>query len=73
MSAFIELRKFGGEIPQSPADLLPQWAAQEAKFCDFSHGQLNPLKQGFLLTTLAATVKTLYTEDGINFYTSRAR
>lgn len=69
MADIIELRRFGGEIPVSPPHLLPDYAAQQAQFCDFAHGHLMPLKQGFLLTTMSAAVKTIYTQDGINFYT----
>lgn len=69
MSDFPDLRVFGGEVPVSPEDLLPGTAAQQALFCDFTHGHLMPLRQGLLLTTMSAAVKTIYTEDGLNFYT----
>ena len=65
----IALRTFGGEAPTLPAHLLPETAAQQADFCDFTHGHLQPMKQGFLLKTMAATVKTIYTDDGVLFYT----
>lgn len=65
----IALRAFGGEIPRSPPHLLPETAAQRAEFCDFAHGHLQPLKQGFLLTTMSNLVKTIYSEDGVLFYT----
>jgi hypothetical protein len=65
----ISLTTFGGEVPVKPPHLLPQWAAQQALFCDFTHGHLMPLKQGLLLTTMSAAVKTIYTEDGVSFYT----
>jgi hypothetical protein len=69
MDGLIALRTFGGEIPQMPPHLLPDTAAQEALFCNFTHGHLMPMKQGFPLATMAADVRTIYTEDGINFYT----
>lgn len=69
MKGLIALRTFGGEIPQMPADLLPDTAAQRAVNCNFTHGHLMPMKQGFLLRSMAAAVKTIYTEDAINFYT----
>lgn len=69
MTDMIALVKFGGEIPNVPAHLLPDNFAQQAINCDFSQGRLRPLRQGWLLTTMAAAVKTIYTEDGINFYT----
>ena len=62
-------RKFGGEYPLMPAHSLPEDAAQQALFCDFSHGNLAPLQQGLQLTTMAAAVKAIYTEDGTTFYT----
>lgn len=65
----IALRTFGGEIPLSPPHLLPENAAQRADFCDFAHGHLQPLKQGFLLSTMSNAVKTIYTEDGVLYYT----
>lgn len=65
----IALRTFGGEIPQLPAHLLPETAAQQASFCDFTHGSLAPLKGGLLLKTMTGAVKTIYTEDGVLFYT----
>lgn len=65
----IALRVFGGEMPQLPAHMLPETAAQEAKFCDFTHGSLAPLKQGLKLTTMSEAVKSIYTEDGLFFYT----
>ncbi|WOB06460.1 hypothetical protein [Piscinibacter gummiphilus] len=52
-----------------PPHLLPDTAAQEAIDCNFTHGHLMPMKQGFLLTTLSAAVKTIYTQDGLNFFT----
>lgn len=67
----IGLSKFGGEIPllSDYPHLLPDGFAQEAINCDFSQGVLRPLKDGVLLATMSGTVKTIYTEDGINFYT----
>lgn len=69
----IVLTKFGGEIPRLPAHMLPEYAAREAKFCDFTHGYLAPLKQGFLIGTMSDDVKSIYTEDGIYFYTWATR
>lgn len=69
MTEMIDLRKFGGEIPRLPPDLLPNEAAQQASFCDFAHGHLAPLRAGFALATMVNTVKSIYTEDGALFYT----
>ncbi len=65
----IGFRTFAGEVPQLPDTLLPENKAAYAEFCDFSHGDLAPLNQGLLYKTFAATVKGIYTEDGINFFT----
>lgn len=69
MTELIALRRFGGEAPVLPPHMLPDYAAQEARFCDFSHGHLAPLQDGFLLATMSNVVKSIYTEDGILFYT----
>lgn len=69
MDDMIALRTFGGEKPTLPPHLLPENAAQQADFCDFTHGHLAPLRDGLLLATMVASVKTIYTEDGLLFYT----
>lgn len=65
----VAFRQFSGEIPKTPATQLPENAAQKAVNCDFSKGVLSPLKQGFLLKQLSGTIKGLYTEEGLNFFT----
>lgn len=65
----IGFRQFSGEVPQLPDNLLPEDKAAYASFCDFSHGNLAPLNQGLLYKTFSSTVKGIYTEDGINFFT----
>lgn len=65
----IDLKRFGGEVPLLPPSELPDYAAQQALFCDFAHGNLAPLKGGFLLGAMSNAVKSIYTEDGIYFYT----
>lgn len=65
----IGFRTFQGEVPQLPPELLPEGKAAYAEFCDFSHGDLSPLRDGLLYKTFAAPVKAMYTEDGINFFT----
>lgn len=74
--AVIRFKKFGGEIPQLPAHLLPDEAAQKAVNCDFTHGNLAPLKQAAALKisgsggwTGTNPTKGMYTEDGTNFFT----
>lgn len=65
----LTFKSFGGIFPRVPRSLLPDNAAAEAKNCDFAYGELRALKAPFLLTTLAANIGSLYTEDGIRFYT----
>ena len=63
------LRTFTGEFPRLTADLLPENAATSANNCDFSRGDLRPLKGNSALVTMVNSVLGLYTEDGLNFFT----
>lgn len=65
----ISLRKFGGEVPLLPPSELPPYAAQQAVNCDFSSGELVSMNGGYLINTVVNSVKSIYTEDGINFFT----
>lgn len=68
--AVIALNNFGGEIPAAPATLLPEHCAQYALNCDFTSNILEPLKAGNLIKTFSALpTKSIYTEDGIKFFT----
>lgn len=70
--AVLAFRKFFGEIPKEAPWMLPDGAAQESIFCDHLQGFLAPVKDGLLLkalTNAGGTIKGLYTEDGINFFT----
>lgn len=64
----IALRNFTGEIPKLPAHLLPDTAAQLATNCDFAHGDLRPLKGGLKRATFSNTIKSLFTVDGLRFF-----
>ena len=67
----LSIRKFNGEIPQLPADRLPQDAAQYAKNCDFTAQELRPLKGIGTHYTAAAgarPVRALFTDDGLRFF-----
>lgn len=66
--AVISLTKFTGEIPKLPRHLLPDNAAQLAVDCDFSRGDLRPLRGGFLITQVAANTKSIFTKDGLTFF-----
>lgn len=67
--AVIGFRTFSGQVPQLLPTLLPEDKAVYAEFCDFSQGGLSPLNQGLPYKTFSQTVKGIYTEDGINFFT----
>jgi hypothetical protein len=76
--AIIALRSFLGEIPKLPANLLPEQAAQLSANVDHSRGYLKPLKDGSILKTVGvagwtaggATVRSMYTKEGVGWYTS---
>ena len=65
--ATISSRTFGGEIPRSTADRLPEERAQQAINCDFAYGELRPMKGLFQITRLANSAKSLFSLDGITF------
>ncbi|NSX14949.1 hypothetical protein HTY52_12775 [Cupriavidus taiwanensis] len=65
----LSIAQFSGILPRVPAALLPQTAATVAENCDFGYGELRGMKGGALLTAVANAVKSLYTEDGLTFYT----
>jgi hypothetical protein len=64
----IQLKKFSGEIPNQRPHALPDQNAQFASNCDFSNGDLRPIKGGLLLATMSMGVKSIYTEDGEDFF-----
>lgn len=65
----LSISQFAGIFPRVPAALLPQTAATLAENCDFGYGELRGMKGGALVTAVANAVKSLYTEDGVSFYT----
>lgn len=64
----ISNKVFGGLIPRIPADKLPADKAQTAVNCNFAYGELRPLKEPFLVTTLANAAKSVFSTDGLLFY-----
>lgn len=64
----ISNKTFGGMIPRIPADKLPADKAQSAINCNFAYGELRPLKAPFLITTLANAAKSIFSTDGIRFF-----
>lgn len=69
MPAPISWRSFSGEVPRVPAELLPDTAAQYAIDVDLSSGHLSPLKAPFLLRNMVNTVRGLFTDNGLTFFT----
>lgn len=66
----LSFRQFGGEIPRLPADRLPDGAAQYARNVDTAHGELRALKGlGSLFMSAVQPVRTVFTDDGVRFYT----
>ena len=65
----LSISQFSGIFPRVPDALLPQTAATVAENCDFGYGELRGMKGGLLLTAVSNAVKSLYTEDGVSFYT----
>ncbi|MBB3010626.1 hypothetical protein [Cupriavidus alkaliphilus] len=65
----LSIAQFSGILPRVPAALLPQTAATVAENCDFGYGELRGMKGGALLTAVSNAVKSLYTQDGLTFYT----
>ena len=65
----IRLDRFGGVIPRVPDALLPPNQASMAQNCDFAYGELHSTKQDFLIRTMTNTVGSVYTDNGLVFYT----
>lgn len=63
------LKNFSGELPNTPDYKLPDANAQQALYCDFAQNDLRPLRGGTLIKTMSNTVRGIYTEEGVNFYT----
>lgn len=63
-----KLNVFSGIKPRIPESLLQGNDATEAKNCDFAYGELRNTKGGFEFLTLSNYAKSLYTENGLSFY-----
>lgn len=68
MAAY-KLDLFSGIRPRFPESLLPDRAATVAKNCDFAYGELRNTKDGFLINTMMNVPRSIYTDDGVAFYT----
>lgn len=67
--AGFKLNRFSGLRPRLPESLLPEGAATVAQNCDFAYGELRNTKNGFAFLNMANAPMSLYTDDGLSFYT----
>lgn len=67
MAAF-KIHLFSGLRPRLPESLLPEGAATVAQNCDFAYGELRSTKGGFAFGNLANNAQSIYTDDGLTFY-----
>lgn len=65
----LKLNILSGIRPRVPESLLPENAATIAQNCDFAYGELRSTKGGFLVGTMVNNPKSIYTDDGLTFYT----
>jgi hypothetical protein len=59
---------FSGLRPRIPESRLNPGEATIARNCDFAYGELRNTKGGFLLKTLSNTARSIYTGDGVTFF-----
>ena len=57
-----------GLLPRAQAELLPTNNAVQAENCDFAYGQLRSMRGALAIGALANQAKSLYTENGLRFY-----
>lgn len=67
MAAF-KINLFSGLRPRLPESLLPEGSATIAQNCDFAYGELRNTKGGFSFGNLANNAQSIYTDDGLTFY-----
>lgn len=65
----LSIRKFNGMIPRLPPERLPDGAAEYAKNCDFSYGELRSLKGPGATKAVTRAVRSLFTDNGSRFFT----
>jgi hypothetical protein len=71
MSAFI-FNKFSGIRPRTPESLLPVNSSTISQNCDFAYGELRNTNDGYLVNTMSNSPRSIYTDDGITYYTWEA-
>ncbi|MFA5630350.1 MAG: hypothetical protein WC997_02460 [Porticoccaceae bacterium] len=67
--AGLKLDIFSGMRPRIPPTLLQPGMATQADNCDFAYGELRSTKGGHLVNTMSNSPKSIYTDDGLVFYT----
>ena len=65
----ISIKQFTGMVPRQPDHMLPDNAAAYATNCDFSRSMLHPLNGGYEIAAPGGTIRSMYTTDGIYWYT----
>lgn len=63
-----KLDRFLGLIPRVPDSLLPPSNASKASNCDFAYGELRNTKTDSFYRILANKPASIYTDDGVTFY-----
>lgn len=59
---------FAGLLPRVSPSLLPDTHATVAQNCDFAYGELRGLKSDFQVQSLVNAASSIYTDDGVAFY-----
>lgn len=68
MSGF-KFDSFTGLYPRVSESLLLPTAATESHNCDFGYGELRNAKDGYLVQAVSNAVQSIYTDDGLTFFT----
>ncbi len=66
--AGLYIKAFSGIRPRIPESLLSEREATIARNCDFAYGELRHTKDGYSLATLTNQAQSLYTDDGLTFF-----
>lgn len=66
--AGFKLDRFSGLMPRVSPSLLSKEHATIAKNCEFAYGELRGLKGNFNINSFVNTPRSIYTDDGIRFY-----
>ena len=65
----VKVNVFSGLRPRFPESLLPEHCATVAQNCDLAYGELRNTKDGYSLYTMSNAPASIYTEDGLTFFT----